>query len=55
MKECTFQPKLKPVNPDVTSRSTISTQPKYEELYTKAKPQIMKTDKTKQDYEFERQ
>ena len=53
MKECTFQPKLGAAKTDQSVISNIE-KPKYMELYEKAKPQIYKTDKTKQDYEFEK-
>jgi hypothetical protein len=60
MKECTFKPTLPKED---LSKSTYSKldqtglttgRPKYEELYDKAKTKKARQDKTKEEYEFER-
>lgn len=60
MKECTFKPQIPK---DDLSKSTYSRldqtgltsqRPKYEELYDRAKTKKARADKTKEEYEFER-
>jgi len=59
MKECTFKPKLPKED---LSKSTVSKldhtagshAPKYEELYNRAKGKKARQDKTKEEYEYER-
>ena len=67
MKECTFKPELVTTSKVDLSKSVLDNagastgggsgstqQPKYEQLYGLKKAQKDKTDKTKQDYEYER-
>lgn len=63
MKECTFQPhrpteksqmSTSKIGTGVTVTAEGSSHPKYLELYSKAKKHIEKTDKSAQDYEYER-
>lgn len=69
MKECTFKPELHAGGKNDLSRSTLTannvatgggptngppSQPKYEQLYGLKKAQKDKQDKSKQDYEYER-
>jgi hypothetical protein len=64
MKECTFKPDLITAKSDLSksimtnnvneSKMSVSTQAKYEQLYQLAKHQKVRQDKTKEDYEYER-
>lgn len=58
MKECTFKPQIPKEDLSKSTFShmnvTQSGRPKYEELYDKAKQKKLRQDKTKEEYEFER-
>lgn len=60
MKECTFKPNIpkedlsKSVMSKLDQTGVTNTQPKYEELYNRAKAKKGRQDKTKEEYEYER-
>jgi hypothetical protein len=61
MKECTFKPDLITMKSDLSksvmsaaNESKIGNTAKYEQLYSLAKQQKAKIDKSKEDYEFEK-
>lgn len=53
LKECTFAPTLTARKP--TTNTTVDAAPANVRLYNKRKNQLEKTDKTKEEYEFEKQ